>query len=152
MIESGGDPTVPITIMVGIALVHYCLVPTLYGWNALAEKFPVRRDFSGDWVNFQTYKMSSLLHYKSCVSIGFDSEAMTMKLWGVLFAKKIQIPWSKVQSIEEQRMGLYTNIRFIVEGAEPIAFLYTGSLRRYMENKMPSIGQGHLLENKKFPS
>lgn len=151
-LESGGDMTAPVTVIIAFALIHYCLMPSLYGWNALAEKFPVRRDFSGDWLNFQTYKMSTLLHYKGCVSIGFNTEGMTMKLWGFLFAKQVQVPWEKVQSIEEQPMGLYTNIRFIVEGAEPIAFLYTGSLRRYVEDKLPAIGQTKLLENKRFPS
>lgn len=132
----------------GMIAANILLAPVLSGWNSLCSAFPVYQEYTGDWLNGQSYRRGPFIHLNMCVSMAFDRNALYLKLKGFPLSRQAEIPWSSVVSITQQRMSFYDNIQFELANGRTITFYYGQSLRMHLHQRLSTLGLTRLIGQK----
>jgi hypothetical protein len=112
------------------------LVLNATDWGALSRKYPVRSEFKGRWLNFQSLRLgpSKLLHFNGCISVGFSEDYLYIRLsplFGSL-VKPMQIPWADVASIADYKIFFATYLDFILTDSPGFCIYASAAIKRYL--------------------
>lgn len=119
----------PVAVSVSLAVVVMILSTKVRPWDELCEAYPVRHDYKGKYLGFQTMKIGPVISFSACVSVGFDTDSVNVKLFGFPLSKKMQIPWSEVAEIREHTVGVYSDLQFVLRKGDPLTFCYSTELK-----------------------
>ncbi len=106
-------------------------------WHKISEAYPLRSEFTGKWLNWQTLLFRAYFGIKDCVSIGFSDEFLYIKFKPKFlfpFAKPIQIPWVNIETIKEKNLLWCPRCEFIIQNTPSLIFYKSWRLSRYLKD------------------
>jgi hypothetical protein len=109
------------------------LIQRLTHWRILSETYPLHSDFKGKWLNWQ--EPGPGIGRILFLSIGLSPEHLFLKFSPKLlfpFTKSIQIPWSKIQLVKEQKIFWKTYYVFIIDNVPDLMIRRNTELKDYL--------------------
>jgi hypothetical protein len=116
-----------------VVLPFSLMIQKLTHWGILSEKYPLHSDFKGKWLNWQ--ETGPGIGRILFLSIGLNPEYLFLKFSPkFLFplTESIQIPWSKIQLVKEQKIFWKTYCVFGIDGVPDLMIRRSKELNDYL--------------------
>jgi len=106
-------------------------------WGEISEKYPLRSEFTGEWIKWQTLIFRGWSRAKQCIAIGLSSDFLYVKFMPQIlfpYLKPIQIPWTHIIAIKEKNFFLAAYCEFVIQDSPSLTFHLSKGLRKSLQN------------------